>query len=325
MIRPSIAATVPIGLDRSAPECVALEGLFESRLVRATSWRCLHDGPALRAERYFTDPVLTLAHSGASVCHYENREILVDPTRVFLRNPRDVYKTTHPFGCGDAGVNVRFRPDVVREVLGRFDPSVRRGKKADRFPAPFAPAPPRAMAIQRVLLERLRRGLAVDSLAVEECLLLLLEESVAAAHGLRAEHAPCADEETERDRARWVEATQEILLERFREPIQLDDVASSVGVSPFHLSRLFRRATGLPIHRYLTRLRLHSALERVTQSEPADLTRVAFDLGFSSHSHFTASFRREFGMTPSTVRRLASRATLDGCRDALAVRRRARA
>lgn len=320
MIRPVIAATVPVGLDRRAPECVALEGLFESRLVRVTSWRCLRDGEALRADRYFTDPVLTLAHSGASICHFERREILVDPTRVFLRNPRETYRTTHPFGCGDTGVNVRVRPDLVREAIARYDPLVRRGRREPRFPAPFAPAPPRAIAIQRVLLGRLQRGLAVDPLAVEECLLRLFDESVAAAHGLRAEHVPSADEETDKDRSRWVEATQEILLSHFRETIQLDDVATAVGVSPFHLSRVFRRATGLPIHRYLTRLRLHAALERVNGEREADLTRLAYELGFSSHSHFTSAFRREFGMTPSTVRRLASRATLDGCREALSLR-----
>jgi AraC family transcriptional regulator len=34
-----------------------------------------------------------------------------------------------------------------------------------------------------------------------------------------------------------------------------------------------------------------------------ELTAVAFDLGFSSHSHFTASFRRTFGAAPSALRK----------------------
>ena len=105
-------AAVPLGKD--CPDCVYLANLFESRVVRVTAWRCLYDGPPLREERYFTDPVLTLAHSGASICHFGRHEILVDPTRVFLRNPRETYRTTHTFGCGDAGVNVRVRPDIVR-------------------------------------------------------------------------------------------------------------------------------------------------------------------------------------------------------------------
>jgi AraC-like DNA-binding protein len=34
----------------------------------------------------------------------------------------------------------------------------------------------------------------------------------------------------------------------------------------------------------------------------SDLTALAFDLGFSSHSHFSAAFRRAFGCTPSAFR-----------------------
>ena len=50
----------------------------------------------------------------------------------------------------------------------------------------------------------------------------------------------------------------------------------------------------MPIHRYLNRLRLRTALEYLGDSM-ADLSDTALSLGFSSHSHFTESFRREFG------------------------------
>jgi AraC-like DNA-binding protein len=54
-------------------------------------------------------------------------------------------------------------------------------------------------------------------------------------------------------------------------------------------------------HRYLTRLRLRAALERLPDA--SDLTALALELGFSSHSHFTDAFRREFRRTPSEARR----------------------
>jgi len=38
----------------------------------------------------------------------------------------------------------------------------------------------------------------------------------------------------------------------------------------------------------------------------ADLTTIAFDAGFASHSHFTARFRRFFGSTPDQIRRIAA-------------------
>jgi AraC family transcriptional regulator len=55
------------------------------------------------------------------------------------------------------------------------------------------------------------------------------------------------------------------------------------------------------MHRYLNRLRLLEALEPLAQGE-ADLSTLALDLGFSSHSHFTAAFRKEFAMSPREVR-----------------------
>ena len=58
------------------------------------------------------------------------------------------------------------------------------------------------------------------------------------------------------------------------------------------------------MHAYRVQLRLRHALERV--AEPAaDLASVALDLGFASHSHFTAAFRRAYGRTPGDFRRAA--------------------
>src|SRR5262249_48871565 len=100
-----------------------------------------------------------------------------------------------------------------------------------------------------------------------------------------------------------------LLARQFREPLALADIASAVGSSPFHLCRLFRRETGLSIHRYLSRLRLRAALELLPEYN-GELTRLAVDLGFSSHSHFSDVFHREFSLAPSELRRGATSARL---------------
>jgi AraC-like DNA-binding protein len=48
-------------------------------------------------------------------------------------------------------------------------------------------------------------------------------------------------------------------------------------------------------------LRVRLALDRL-RDRSADLTTVALDLGYASHSHFTSVFRRHVGMTPSQYR-----------------------
>ena len=107
---------------------------------------------------------------------------------------------------------------------------------------------------------------------------------------------------TEADHADRTEAAKTFLAAHMSDSITLDDVANAVYSSPFNFARIFQQRTGLPVHRYLTQLRLRASLERIADPN-ADLTAIALDLGFSSHSHFTDLFHREFGKTPSGVRR----------------------
>ncbi len=80
-----------------------------------------------------------------------------------------------------------------------------------------------------------------------------------------------------------------------------DALAARLGVSVFHLCRTFKRVTGQTIQEFSRRLRLDLALERLAEAD-IDLSALAFELGFSSHSHFTAAFRAVFGLSPSTYR-----------------------
>lgn len=107
---------------------------------------------------------------------------------------------------------------------------------------------------------------------------------------------------TRRDRRQVVECVLEVLKARYSEPLLLQHLAEIVGVSRFHLARLFRRETGSSIHGELLAIRLRVARERIAAGEP-DLAALALDLGFCNHSHFTKCFRHRFGVAPSQVRR----------------------
>jgi AraC family transcriptional regulator len=83
-------------------------------------------------------------------------------------------------------------------------------------------------------------------------------------------------------------------------PMSLQEIADAAGVSAFHFARGFKRATGLPPHRYLTEQRLLRA--RVLLHNPKlSISEVAQAVGFT-HSHFTALFTRHLGMTPTKFR-----------------------
>ena len=104
--------------------------------------------------------------------------------------------------------------------------------------------------------------------------------------------------------ARCVRAVKELLASSPR-PLSLGVIASAVGMSPAYLTVLFRRSEGMPIARYQQRLRLARAL--VLLADADDITRLALDLGFASHSHFTTAFRAVYGLPPSAHRAHARR------------------
>jgi AraC-like DNA-binding protein len=75
-------------------------------------------------------------------------------------------------------------------------------------------------------------------------------------------------------------------------------------LSPFHLCRVFREMAGISLYDYVLHERLAQSLDTVLGG--GDLTGIALDAGFASHSHFTARFRRFFGCAPATLRRIAT-------------------
>ncbi|HID3975175.1 helix-turn-helix transcriptional regulator [Enterobacter cloacae] len=75
------------------------------------------------------------------------------------------------------------------------------------------------------------------------------------------------------------------------------EAASTAGMSERTMNRHFQQQTGLRYAEWLRRARLLEALQRLAQGQP--VLRVALDLGYGSHSAFTAMFRRVMGISPS--------------------------
>lgn len=87
-----------------------------------------------------------------------------------------------------------------------------------------------------------------------------------------------------------------ILEDRHAERMTLDDLSAPLGLSPFQLIRLFRRATGLTPHAYLTQIRLRAALRHLRAGLP--IAEAAVAAGFFDQSALNRHFRRVYGITP---------------------------
>jgi AraC-like DNA-binding protein len=147
----------------------------------------------------------------------------------------------------------------------------------------------------RILRAKQRMTIAVsaDQLEVEEHALQLLAD-LADAPPLRGGPS--------------VQEVRELLAARPGHPWTLAEIGRAVHMSPFHLARQFKAGAGETITRYLLGLRLALALDRLQEGEE-DLARLATDLGFASHSHFSERFRHIYGSTPSQVRTILTART----------------
>jgi AraC-like DNA-binding protein len=98
-----------------------------------------------------------------------------------------------------------------------------------------------------------------------------------------------------------VRRARELIEEYYREPLTLDRVAAAASLSKFHLERAFKAAYGVPMYRYLKRVRIGRALDLLRAGRrPAD---VASALGLADQSHLSRLMREELGLTPGQVAR----------------------
>lgn len=86
--------------------------------------------------------------------------------------------------------------------------------------------------------------------------------------------------------------------------VRLSEVAAIAFLSPSRFAHLFRAHMGIPIRRYLLWLRLRGAVEGMARG--ASLTEAAHAAGFADSAHFSRTFRRMLGFTPSALRQLST-------------------
>jgi AraC-like DNA-binding protein len=289
------------------PACHTRRLLFESLGISVVDFRCGAEVEAAGPEEPNQTHSIVLVRKGTFLRTQQRQTILADANHVLFFNAAEPYRYAHPLPGGDACTILTVETQRALALVARCAPS-----DAQRPERPFrlghALSSPRAARLHWELLELVDRS--ATRLALDEVLTELADEAIRCAYRLQAE--PVADERPTsgaRRRGRdMAEAVKLALSERLDSPPSLSELARMVDCSPFHLSRVFHSATGLSLRSYVGRLRARLAAERLAVGA-RDLTRLALDLGYADHSHFTNSFRREWGVPPSRFRASRSAAT----------------
>ena len=100
---------------------------------------------------------------------------------------------------------------------------------------------------------------------------------------------------------KWLREARDMVQEQFTQPLSLRDIAQRVGVHPVSLARAFREHYRGTIGDTIRQLRIQFACQKLCASN-APLSEIAYEAGFADQSHFTRTFKRIMGLSPSAFR-----------------------
>ena len=280
------AAPFPVA-DRPAGAGLSRQRLFDLSIGLVEDLKC-RDGH--RDERYCPVFQVCFPYRGIHVWHVAGEDVIGDANQVVFVRGGESYRMSAPVAGGYAELILTPPIELLAELAGT---DVRRLAGDPRFRRRTASADPRFQMLRTRFLHWATGSTAIDDLEAEEIVVGLLRLAFSGHDGRRV---PQCSPST----ARLIRRTKAFVEAELSNRILLADVGRAVGASPAYLTDVFRRVEGLSLHQYLTRLRLARALVELAHAN--DLTQLALDTGFSSHSHFSAAFRRSFGCTPSRYR-----------------------
>lgn len=208
------------------------------------------------------------------------------PGSVLLLGRRDC--DFAPAGDGPAELlGCRFRLELMSDAL--------KDRLMDPAKAPLVlPGDPAWSGRVRTLLELLADDWQQPGCPGRLYLALLLsyvDRQLAAASAA----APAPRNET-------VEKICAYLMEHYNQKLNLGSVAARFYLSPYYLSRLFRRVTGQSIVDYINARRIEAAC-RLLKNSSLGINDVAEATGFSTAAHFRRVFREQVGVSPIQYRK----------------------
>ncbi len=267
--------------------------IFSTPALKVGVFRCTADDARFRDSGAIENHIVVFPRTGVWICHEGSRPFVADPHVATVYNRGQRYTRTPLGHDGDRSDWFSVNPDLALAIAQDVGGCVT--DDPDRpFQAEYLPVSPGLYAMQRRVVQLIESG--ADPLQVEELALAVVSAAIRGPQG-RAQMAPNGTPASASHHDLAMRCRAELARQLF-EPLDLTTLATRLEVSPWHLCRVFKEQTGTTIHAYRRDLRLRAALERLDPST-GGISRLAHQCGFSSHSHFTAAFRRLFGFTPS--------------------------
>jgi AraC family transcriptional regulator len=242
-------------------------------------------------EEFVSTTHLVFPYRGLYMRHVGEDQAVADANHVLFFNASEGYQVSHPVAGGDSSLSLTLSDPTLRELA----PSKILSERAiTGFRLQHQGIDPRAQVLVALLKHGLENG-TIEPLEAENLTLTLVCRSLGprTSHECRASHGS----------RRLADRVKVLLAGDLSRRWTLAEIAAETRGSPVYLTQVFQQVEGIPLYRYHLRLRLARALDLVARYD--DLSALAADLGFSSHSHFSAAFRQAYGRSPTTFKQFA--------------------
>ena len=278
----SIANFLDDDSDRApAGPCAERHLLYGSAFLRAEDFSIRNESNAIRG--YTPNFQLALTYRGVFDWNVGRGRTLVDSNQILFIAGDQTFVEHQPIASiGHSCILLTPKTEALAELLAMAANEGATLKTDAAIPA----SQNVRMLLQQWL--RLRRGAEASTLQLDELAVATFREAMRIVPHNRAYPSPL------------IARAKELLHELVSEPLSLQQLATTLGVTPAYLTQTFSRAEGMPLYRYQLHLRLARAMVELPSVE--DITALALELGFSSHSHFTTAFKAFAKQTPSDFR-----------------------
>lgn len=280
--------------SRDNPESQISTDLLSSlSTVRIRDVYCRGTHAGKSAEEFLPATEMIFPYRGTYVRHMGSQQAVAEANQVLFFNGSEGYRVSHPIPGGDANLSLRIDPALLLELVPQ---ELLADRNTPKFRCQRLRIDARTQALVAMLRHSLRQGIA-EPLEAEGLALTLIHRAL----GPRTTHAASSSP----GRQLLVDRVKLVLASDLARRWTLAEIGAEVRCSPVYLTQVFQQVEGMPLYRYQLRLRLARALDLLDRYD--DLTALALELGFSSHSHFSASFRSAYGRSPSEFKRSAMR------------------
>lgn len=270
--------------------------LYQSKLLAIRHVECRPTNQNCGEVEHSDADVVVLPLRGAFVKHIvSGKKLLAEPSQAIFFAVGRPYRVSHEVASSDDSLALEFSPDVLQEVLAT---TVATDNLLSIETNSLLSA--RTIAARTLLFCRLKHQLA-EPIEIEETSLSLISSALRSARS----NKKSSYQLIQTRRSLKVESARIELLQSPEQKWTLSDLSKKVDCSPFHLTRMFRQELGIPLHQYQLRMRIAKSLDALLDTND-DITSIALDSGFSSHSHFTSAFQLTVGISPSEFRRSAN-------------------